>query len=151
MLPESFDDFINGPSVILGIDRFFKERTVYSMNKLKNSGFFNIVYYKGVDGYIDNLEDITNLLNIKIHESIIKQKGCYGFTLSSIKLWKKIIDENLNYLIIFEDDALPHPDFKNIARNWYKNTPKDIDIMYMGSRIVYSKPSNNIYVNKDLI
>jgi len=39
--------------------------------------------------------------------------GCY---LSHIKVWRKIVDENLDCAVILEDDAVPHADFAQIGK-----------------------------------
>ena len=133
MLPESFDEFLNGPAVLLGLLRH-KERADYSLKKLNDAGFNNVSFISGIDGFVEDLDKVSKELNINILPHILKEKGCAGFTLSCVMLWKKIIDEDLPYLTIFEDDALPHPNFRTVAKDWYDLTPKDLELMYIGSQ-----------------
>ena len=132
MIPESFDAFMKSRAIMLMLKRH-QHRAEYSQSKLESVGF-QIDLFEGVDGFTEDLESVCRELNVKIMPHIFTQQGSTGFTLSCIRIWKKIIDENLPYLTIFEDDALPHPDFKNIANEWYSRTDKDIDLLYLGSQ-----------------
>lgn len=132
MLPESFDDFMKGDAIMLMLKRH-QSRADYSKKKLEDVGF-QVKFFEGTDGFTEDLELVCKELNVKIMPHIFTQKGATGFTLSCIRIWKKIINEKLPYLIIFEDDALPHPNFKEIANEWYSKTDKDIDILYIGSQ-----------------
>jgi GR25 family glycosyltransferase involved in LPS biosynthesis len=134
MLPDQFSDFMKGPAVMLGLKRHMN-RYEYSKQKLAEVGFTDVKFFEGVDGFKEDLGKVCTELNVKIQADIFKnQRGPTGFTLSCIKIWKKIVDERLPYLIIFEDDALPDPRFRQIAKRWYDKTPKNIDLMYMGSQ-----------------
>jgi len=141
MLPDSFDEFMKGASVMLMLERH-SFRADYSRKKLQEVGFNNITYFHGTDGFTEDLPSVCAELNVKIMDDIIKEKGSAGFTLSCIRLWKKILDENLPFLIIFEDDALPHPAFNTIAKTWYDKTPKNIDLLYLGAQ---GDPSEGTY------
>lgn len=133
MLPNSLDELMNSKCIMLMLQRH-RERAEYTNLKLNNAGFNNIEFFEGVDGFQADLEDISKKLGIRILDRIFIEKGSTGFTLSCILIWKKIIEENLPYLVVFEDDALPHPAFKDIAQTWFSKTDKDIDLLYMGSQ-----------------
>jgi len=133
-IPNNFDDFLNGPAIILGLSNH-KYRYEYTLLKLKAAGFNNISFFEGTNGRTDDIETISKSLNLGFLESIKMDKPSVGFTISCVRIWNKIVDENLPYLIIFEDDALPEPDFKNIAKEWYDKTPKEFDFLYLGSQL----------------
>jgi len=65
--------------------------------------------------------------------TIKNELGGIGFTLTTLFLWKKIIDENLPYLLIFEDDVLPHPQIGVLGEEFWRETPRDWDFLFLGS------------------
>jgi len=142
-VPSNFDDFLKGPAVILGLSRHRTTRYDYTLQKLQDAGFTSLSYFEGTDGFNDDIVSISNELNIRLRDTMMadyksnipenRSDGSLGFTLSCIRIWKKVVDEGLPFLIIFEDDALPEANFKNIARQWYDETPKTFDFMFMGS------------------
>jgi hypothetical protein len=135
-LPDSFNDFIQGKGYVISLDRH-KWRGEHTLGLLKNAGFENVEIFKAIDGYFDDTAAHETALNIKLHPDVYP--GARGATLSMIYLYKKVIDENLPYLFIFEDDALPHSEFKTIAADWYRQTDKDLDFLFMGSQFEPTK------------
>ena len=71
------------------------------------------------------------------------QIGCF---ISHLLLWKKMIDENIEYMFILEDDALFSCEFNRIYNYIQKNIDKYNDgILYLGGRF-----DNNFKpINKD--
>ena len=132
-LPDSFDEYLKGPSLIISLKRIKHIRGDHTLSLLKGAGFENCKLTDAVDASVDDIYTIISEKKIKytnLHNFSPSQKGC---GLSHLNLWEKIVKENLNYLTIFEDDALPEPNFKQIAKTWYDLTPKNIDICYLGS------------------
>jgi GR25 family glycosyltransferase involved in LPS biosynthesis len=144
MLPDSFEELMKSKSIMLMLKRY-QHRAEYSRSKLESVGF-QVEFFEGVDGFTEDLESVSKELNVKIMSDIFKEKGSTGFTLSCVRIWKKIIDENLRYLIVFEDDALPHPNFKQIANEWYSKTDKDIDLLYLGSQSSITKNDRDFII-----
>ena len=67
--------------------------------------------------------------------------GCY---LSHVLLWKKMIDENLPCLLIFEDDATFTNDFSLKIDKVIDNLPSDADILFLGVNANFNpQPYNN--------
>lgn len=91
--------------------------SVYRKNRfLKESAptyFKNLARFEGVVGKNLSIKDINLTDNAK--NSIINKyrktgddmgtMGALGCTMSHLGLWKKIVDDNLNYALIFEDDS----------------------------------------------
>ena len=144
-LPLNFEEFLNGPAIILSLPEYKDTRYEYTKKKLNDVGFTNINYFQGIHGYNDDINKISNELNINFTSEVKTLKGCIGCLLSSIQIWKKIVDEDLPYLIIFEDDALPEPEFKTMAKEWYDETPKQLHALYLGSQF-YDDKYNGIKV-----
>jgi GR25 family glycosyltransferase involved in LPS biosynthesis len=149
-LPDEFENFLSGPAIILSLARHKEVRYQYTLEKLTSAGFTNITYFEGTDGFVEDTGKVSSELNIKFIPRILSEKGSIGFTLSCIRIWKKIVEESLPYLIIFEDDALPEPNFKTLAKQWYDETPKKLDFMYMGSSC-HNTPDTLKYLGKKVI
>lgn len=56
-----------------------------------------------------------------------------GIWLSHYRLWKHIVDNGLNNVLVLEDDAKPVDDFDNKLRQyWNAGVPADWDILFFG-------------------
>ena len=58
------------------------------------------------------------------------KQGCF---LSHLGVWQEIIDRNLSHACIFEDDVIFHPHWAQLAPTAFAFTPRDYDLLYMGS------------------
>ena len=52
-----------------------------------------------------------------------------------LKVFLTIVQNKIPISTIFEDDVLFHTEWDTLALEYYKNTPKDFDIIYMGNQI----------------
>lgn len=129
-LPDSFDEFLKGKGFVISLDRH-RWRGEHTLALLRDVGFENIEIFKAIDGFNDKT-DYETLLDIQIHPDVYP--GARGATLSMISIYKKVINENLPYVFIFEDDALPHKDLKTIGHEWYEKTDKNLDFLFLGSQ-----------------
>jgi glycosyl transferase family 25 len=86
----------------------FEVETIYGFDKNESSEIFN---------------SVSNCLNNG-------EKGCF---LSHLFIYKKIINENIPYAIIFEDDAIFCENFK-IKLTHILNEISNFDILYIGGR-----------------
>ena len=62
----------------------------------------------------------------RCHHFQIHTKGAIGCSLSHISLWKKIVDNNIEKAIIFEDDCELKPNFFDNIQKCYERFDKDI-------------------------
>jgi hypothetical protein len=58
------------------------------------------------------------------------KQGCF---LSHLGVWQEIIDRDLPHACIFEDDVIFHPHWAQLAPTAFAFTPRDYDLLYMGS------------------
>jgi hypothetical protein len=132
----SFQEFLQKGGVILSLPRY-EYRFQHTKKRLQEVGFHNLHFYKGVDGFVDDLSGIAIQLGISgiYTDDIAQRPGNIACTLSHISLWKKIVDDSLPYLLIFEDDALPHPKFGEVASVWWAQTPHDLDVILLGNQM----------------
>ena len=70
-----------------------------------------------------------------------------GCMISHLKLYKHIIDNNINICTIFEDDVHFHPNWHTLAPKFFNNTPKNFDVIFIGNRI--KNYNNSPKINTD--
>ena len=58
--------------------------------------------------------------------------GEVGVACSHREIWKKVIENGYDKVIIFEDDIAPGEDFKNRLNEYLNDLPDDWDIAYLG-------------------
>jgi GR25 family glycosyltransferase involved in LPS biosynthesis len=61
-----------------------------------------------------------------------KMAGCFD---SHKRIWQKVKDENLPYVLVLEDDTCPTPQFKNLLPKVMREVPNDWDILYLGCHL----------------
>jgi GR25 family glycosyltransferase involved in LPS biosynthesis len=132
----TFEEFQNHGSVMISLPRL-QHRFQVTKEKLEAAGFKNISIVKGVDGFNDDIEPLLQTFGLegKLAEEISGKKGKIACTLSHVLLWKKIVDEKIPWLLIFEDDALPHPEFRTLGPSWWEETPSDFDVVLLGNQM----------------
>ena len=90
-----------------------------------------------------------NNLSLKIRNNHYQfnDVGAIGCYLSHIKTWEKIIEDNVDYGIIYEDDVEINKKInEEIIYNYIKNLPKDWDILLLNkNRIKGKQYKKNIY------
>lgn len=135
MLPRTWDEIRKGPSFLIWLERqSFRKKL--SEPLLFDIGFEQLRCVSGWDGFADPAATNAKMAELGIKMCEHHGPGHKGCTLSHILLWKRIVDEGLPFATIFEDDVLPHRDLKNgIGMKWWEDTPKDADIVYLGSML----------------
>jgi hypothetical protein len=143
----SFSQVLEGGGVILSLPRYVS-RFQYTKEKLEAVGFQALVPFWGVDGFEADLGEVAKGLGFAgtYDEEIRSRPGHIACTLSHISIWKKIVDEELPFLLIFEDDALPHPQFRELGERWWAETPGDVDMVLLGNQMEPSllNPENRV-------
>lgn len=133
-----FSDLQNVRCFVVNMDRS-ADRLEITLNRIKEAGFTNVERFKAVDASVDSLEDNWALhgnpkKNITDRE-FFEYKGKQGCMLSHLNLYKKIIQNQIPLTIVFEDDVQFHKNWETLAPIYWNATPKDWDILYMGSQI----------------
>jgi len=118
------------------------ERKKHITNEL-NKYNFNFTFeenYNKEDLTSDDLNKFTNIKNLKMAEISLACKH--------LNLYKKIVENNINYAIIFEDDVTLNDNFKNDLLFYYNQLPDDWDVFFFGSGWNLHVP-DNIVKNSD--
>ena len=109
------------------------ERLAQTVERVLEAGFKNLKRAEAINGHRDR-EKAAALW--KVHGIVADQREyephTQGCLLSHLGIWKYIIDAKLPNAIVFEDDVLFHKDWDLLARQYYRGTPEDADMIYMG-------------------
>ena len=147
VLKESFDFEINKKIDvnIINLKKDTERLKIIKQNiPFKFYNIFNAFNGNNIEENINGIEYFNEFkkLDSKLNNG---QIGCF---ISHLLLWKKMIDENIEYMFILEDDALFSYDFNIIYNYIQKNIDKYSDgILYLGGRYNDNfKPINkNLY------
>jgi GR25 family glycosyltransferase involved in LPS biosynthesis len=135
-----------------------KDRYEHIMNNYQSNNYsFEIIKaYDGkeVENNSEEYENIRNNFLKSIENNLQKtnnypylsfnnfKKGELGVFISNIIIWKKMIDENIDKAIIFEDDCIFTSDFENKLKNVLDDLPTEFNIIWLGGKTVENYSSN---------
>lgn len=126
------------PAFVINMDRC-QDRWALAQQRIRDAGYSNIQRFRGVDAINDPLQTAWDIHSAPAFdpsdEEFVTYPGKQGCMLSHLHLWKKIIDENIPIATIFEDDVSFHSMWHDLAPIYYKHTPSDFDVLYLGSQI----------------
>lgn len=140
-----YTNFLNIPVYLINLPEHHSRRKI-CISRIMDQGFKNINVFEAVNGKNINTKDIMNEFGLKYPIDPKDGKGVLGCAVSHLKLWKKMIDENIPYYMIFEDDIIFSDAWNNSMHAYlYKtlidngNTLSDLDIIFMGNQIESDK------------
>jgi glycosyl transferase family 25 len=113
------------------------ERLSKSYEQLDKYQFKNYERFKGIYGQqltTDEINDNTTFIG-----KIFASRSMIGCALSHIKIWEKIVNQNIKFSLILEDDFILKEDFKNRLNTVLLNAPSDYHIIYLSSNIIQNK------------
>jgi glycosyl transferase family 25 len=117
-----------------------------------NCSIKNVNVVHGFDGKNIEKEDKNE---IKLFDKFINflpgEKGCF---ISHLRIWNYIVNNDINYGLIFEDDAILCEDFFEKYKIIIKELPEDCDIAFIGGRFEsnYKMHENNyIKISENII
>jgi hypothetical protein len=130
-----FINILNQPAFVIHIEEYSPDRKDFFSKNIKEAGYKNMIIFEGVKA--KNNDDLNNCIkefgNVKLHKDLCNgQKGCL---FSHLKLYKHIISNNIPICTIFEDDVCFHPNWQTLSSNYYNNTPKNFDIIFIGNQL----------------
>ncbi|MFM9107485.1 MAG: glycosyltransferase family 25 protein [Chloroflexota bacterium] len=139
-LPGAWAEVLAAPAFVINLDRA-PERLGPVLARLAAAGFTDVRRVRGVDGLVpaelaaawaafgnpyfrdDNRPDAL----------LPGKPGMQGAYLSHALLWRRIVEENIPFCTIFEDDAAFHRGWADLAPAYYAATPPDADAVWLGS------------------
>jgi GR25 family glycosyltransferase involved in LPS biosynthesis len=126
-----------------------KDRFDITNNLLYQYDFKNVIRYPAVNGKNMTNDELVKIVDPVAMKSILDNYrkdhhelsyGAVGCYLSHINIWQKLKADNLDYIIIFEDDAKPSFSFTELQEIIENNVPNDWDIILFGG--IYNKTNN---------
>jgi GR25 family glycosyltransferase involved in LPS biosynthesis len=105
------------------------------------------------DEKINNILSISSLdtlYNKSTNHKDIRTKGAIGCYLSHYKIWEKVINNNLNNVLIFEDELITDVDIKEFEE-YINSLPQDYDIALLSWFSLWfdllNNPKKNTIIN----
>lgn len=136
------------PCFIINLDRS-PDRMASSQERVQEAGFVNISRFSAVDAaHVDltshwKSHGSPHFGSDSDFTSHIGEQGCM---LSHLNLWRHISDNRIHSAFVFEDDVLFHSLWDTLAGEYYDKTPKDFDILFMGSQIEHLSTQHVVQV-----
>jgi glycosyl transferase family 25 len=127
------------PAYCINLD-YQKEKWDSVKERFDKVGFKNVERISAVVGVNVDIKDKASILtqyNLKnkyrCQHAQLPSLGAIGCSLSHIKIWQQMIDNNINYAYIFEDDVMFDDDFVNKLNKYLEEDQvKKADIFYFG-------------------
>jgi hypothetical protein len=131
-LPASFAELQASEAVMLYLPRL-QWRAEHSRSLLRQLGFRNVRLEAGVDAALEDARAAAAADGWRFHTT--RTDAEVAFSISMLRIWQQVIDAGLPYVVIFEDDVLPHPHIVRVGPEYWDETPRDVDFVFMGNQI----------------
>jgi hypothetical protein len=131
-IPETFAELQAQGGVMVFLPRH-RARADYSLAKLHQVGFTDIAFVEGVDGFTADVRSVAAAEGWSFRPEVKATE--LGHALTMLRLWRRVVDQALPYLLIFEDDVLPRPDVTSLGPTYWEDTPRDLDFIYLGNQM----------------
>lgn len=144
--PQSWQDVLDGPAYIINMADC-KDRLKNTKKAVHEAGFSFVTRWNAVDAR-NHAELVTawerhgNPTFDPSDTEFVEYKGKQGCFLSHVDVWKYIVKNNIAFATIFEDDISFHVMWKSLAPKYFEATPKDYDLLYLGSQIDFMVKSH---------
>jgi GR25 family glycosyltransferase involved in LPS biosynthesis len=137
---------LNQPAFVVHIDEYSPDRSDFFKKNITEAGYTDMRIFEGVKA--KNTDELNKCINefgnVNLHKDLgAGQKGCL---FSHLKLYRHIISNNIKVCTIFEDDVHFHPNWKSLAPNYFHNTPKDFDVIFIGNQLDECKNNNKVQI-----
>ena len=131
-LPETFSELQASEGVMVYLPRL-RPRATHSLARLREAGFENVVVSEGVDASSLDARAVAEAEGWYFDPGLAPSE--IGCSLAMIRLWSRVAEEDLPYLLVFEDDVLPHPDVNTLGPRYWAETPVDAELVLMGNHM----------------
>lgn len=114
-----------------------RDRLLNSVKELNKYNLRNFEFINAVNGNKLNDDEYKNYTtSIGYYITSPSMVGC---GISHIKTWEKIVENNIEYSLILEDDFNFKANFLNDFNELMRNTPKNFDLLYLNSNLFTNK------------
>jgi GR25 family glycosyltransferase involved in LPS biosynthesis len=138
--PHNWPEVLRAPAFVINLDAR-PDRLASSKEELHHAGFRDVRRFAAIDaaapGVLDEAWGRLGAPRFDSRDEWFRvNAGAQGCLLSHIGVWAEIIDQNLPFACVFEDDIFFHRHWTHLAPTYFDFTPTDYDVLFMGSRIV---------------
>lgn len=134
-----YDTILNSHAFVVSLKRH--EHRYFHTKKLLNLAGFNKLSpfeaYDAVQASKSNIEWEQRFKPLCDMFGFTKNiNGQIGCMLSTLSLWSWLLISNKPGMMVFEDDALPRPDFAEVFPVYWNNIEEsDVDMVYVGGQL----------------
>lgn len=141
MLPENWDEIQDVPAFLISVDN---RRYDICKGRIARAGYKDIRRFPGVDrSSRAELEQNWARHPFPKHREIFGEHPA-AVMLAHLNLWKHIVEDDIPFCTIFEDDTLFHTRWHELAPLYYDRTPKTADTVFMGHHCGNAYPDMHI-------
>lgn len=129
MLPCTWEEVLAAPAYLISVNN---QRYDICERRIMRAGYYDIRRFEGVIS-TDRaaLEENWAKHPFPPHREIFGEHPA-AVLLAHLNLWRHIIDNDIPFCTIFEDDTLFHTQWHDLATKYYHATPKTADMVFMG-------------------
>ena len=128
------DNVLDSPAFVIHLSRNTERLDFFTKNIIA-AGFTDMRIFEGVDGLDINSRSDALLLFDNPPIDIEPSSGQLGCMLSHFKVLKTIVDNDIPLATIFEDDVHFHPEWKKLSEIYWKLTPTNFDLLFIGNAL----------------
>ncbi|MGI9254002.1 MAG: glycosyltransferase family 25 protein, partial [Thermomicrobiales bacterium] len=134
--PATWQEMLAAPTFVINLDRT-PDRLGSAMERIQTAGYQDVRRVRAVDGQLpDELAHAWAALGnppfLKDRQDFVNQLGHQGCFLSHVSVWQRIVDEDIPWATIFEDDVLFHSEWETLAQAFYRVTPPETSVVWLG-------------------
>jgi GR25 family glycosyltransferase involved in LPS biosynthesis len=124
---------INIPIYIINLERR-PDRKQYMITQMETLGIKNYEFISATDYQTLNSTDVNKIYNSELAKKVqwelaLPEIAC---AMSHRKVYKTIVDDNIDYAIVLEDDVILTEDFKNLVAEFELDCSVNIDVLMLG-------------------
>jgi GR25 family glycosyltransferase involved in LPS biosynthesis len=136
---DAWQTVLAAPAFVINLDAR-PDRLEATTEELRRAGFTDVRRFPAVDASRPNeLVRAWSACGLppfaawdKKFQTMPGKQGCF---LSHLALWQMMVDDDLPLACVFEDDVQFHHHWRELAPTYFGFTPRDYDILYLGSQI----------------
>jgi len=134
----SWKEILHMPTFIINMDECV-DRMTLTENRVREVGYIDIHRMPAIDARTCDLTAEWAVYGSPPFDprdtEFVQYPGKQCCHLSWLKMLTHIIDNEIPFATIFEDDVMFHKDFAALAPSFYEATPKNFDYLYLGCQL----------------
>ena len=117
------------PAYLINVDSK-PDRLEYATTNLTKAGFTDVRRFRAVE---PSTAESNSIDTVSFVDKFHSPRNCCS--LSHLNVWKRILEEGHDRAVVCEDDIYFVNDWDTLHREYYTDTPRDYDFIYIGAGI----------------